>query len=310
MEPNQNLTYQSSALYKFLHKHRERILKDRTKTPENTALFLLYLGFSLKDSAPDVKAFSELECLVEDTFITALDILCKDDADEISRILRDYSDQIGLTRSKKPKRFDDEDIYQMILLGKEIFPEKSLEKIYEKIENVTKISKSQIKKKYYSFIQLTEKQTKLTEYCARNKTRREILHYYTRVFDLEVSYLPTYKEFFLDMVSAIDEVITHSHDRDLDAPNIDTPSALQDLIDYRKHLDIKKKNTPKWLMKVNEARPKQDYYEFKYYRTELEKYYSSKVIDKLPSLSFSDNLEAEAVFFNFFEATKPIKSNR
>ncbi|WP_219622326.1 hypothetical protein, partial [Vibrio parahaemolyticus] len=60
-------------------------------------------------------------------------------------------------RSKKPKRFDDEDIYQMILLGKEIFPEKSLEKIYEKIENVTKISKSQIKKKYYSFIQLTKK---------------------------------------------------------------------------------------------------------------------------------------------------------
>lgn len=88
MALKQDLNYQNSALYKFLHKHRERIFKDRTKTPENTALFLLYLGFSLKDSTPYTKGFSEVEYLIENTFITALDILCKDDADEIRAIVK------------------------------------------------------------------------------------------------------------------------------------------------------------------------------------------------------------------------------
>jgi hypothetical protein len=62
----------------------------------------------------------------------------------------------------------------MVLLGKEIFPEKPLEKIYEKIESVTKISKSQVKKKYYSFIQLTNNKPILKEHYARNKTQREV----------------------------------------------------------------------------------------------------------------------------------------
>ncbi|HCE1608040.1 TPA: hypothetical protein NGR90_005331 [Vibrio parahaemolyticus] len=309
MALKQDLNYQNSALYKFLHKHRERIFKDRTKTPENTALFLLYLGFSLKDSTPYTKGFSEVEYLIENTFITALDILCKDDADEINQILRDYSDQIGLTKNKKPKRFDDEDIYQMVLLGKEIFPEKPLEKIYEKIESVTKISKSQIKKKYYSFIQLTKNKPILKEHYARNRTRREVSHHWTNLFDLDIGFLPTYKDFFLDMVSAIDEVLEHSYHHHLGYPKIDTPSALQDLIDFHNHLNINKKENPSGLITLHEISYKQPYYEFKYYRTELEKYYSSKAINKLPSLSFSDELEKEAVFFNFFEATKPKKSN-
>ncbi|TOB58462.1 hypothetical protein, partial [Vibrio parahaemolyticus] len=69
------LSYKDSALYKFVHKHRERILKDRTKTPENTALFLLYLGFSLIESAPNKRFYTELQYLIDDTFAAALDIL-------------------------------------------------------------------------------------------------------------------------------------------------------------------------------------------------------------------------------------------
>lgn len=308
-----DLSYKDSALYKFVHKHRERILKDRTKTPENTALFLLYLGFSLIESAPNKRFYTELQYLIDDTFAAALDILCSENAEEIHQIMRDYSDQLGLTKSKKPKKIDDEDIYRMVLLGKEIFPKKSLEKIYEKIANVTKItklSKSQVKKKYYSFIQLNKEQTELTLYKARNKSKREVHQNMIRIFEFDITFLSSYKEFFLDMVSCFDEVVEHSHLHYSGFPSKETPSSIQSLMNFDNHLKLYKKSDYPWMIRLSEIGFSERHNEFKRYRDNLRKYYSSQSINKLPSLSYSDDLEAEAVFSNFFLLTKPLKSDR
>ncbi len=269
-----DLSYKNSALYKFVHKHRERILKDRTKTPENTALFLLYLGFSLIESAPNRRFYTELQYLIDDTFAAALDILCSENAEEINQIIRDYSNQLGLTKSKKPKKIDDEDIYRMVLLGKEIFPKKSLEKIYEKIENVTKItklSKSQVKKKYYSFIQLNKEQPELTLYRARNKSKREVYQHRMRIFELEVKFLPSYKDFFLDMASCIDEVLEHSQRHYLGFPSKETPSSIQSLMKFDNHLKLYKKSDYPRMTLFSHIGFSEEHNEFKRYRDNLRK---------------------------------------
>lgn len=201
----------------------------------------------------------------------------------------------------------------MVLLGKEIFPKKSLEKIYEKIANVTKItklSKSQVKKKYYSFIQLNKEQTELTLYGARNKSKREVYQNSIRIFEFDITFLSSYKEFFLDMAACVDEVVEHSHRHYSGFPSKETPSSIQSLMRFDNHLKLYKKSDCPWITRLSRIGFSEEHNEFRRYRDNLRKYYSSQSINKLPSLSYSDDLEAEAVFSNFFSLTKPLKSNK
>ena len=112
------------------------------------------------------------------------------------------------------------------------------------------------------------------------------------------------------MVSCFDEVVEHSHLHYSGFPSKETPSSIQSLMNFDNHLKLYKKSDYPWMIRLSEIGFSERHNEFKRYRDNLRKYYSSQSINKLPSLSYSDDLEAEAVFSNFFLLTKPLKSDR
>lgn len=190
--------HKSTDIYKFVMKHQRQIISNAQVSSKNSALLLLYIGFMLKDA--NLQSIDECT-LLENIFISsAIEMLASNSEQENRKAQRVLTDHLGLTKSKQVEKYTSSQIYELVRLARYEHPEKTLEKIYEIVGNVTETSKHQVKKKFLSQTQLLKKQTNFQNH---QELCQETLNKKNHKCDTEQS-LDKEKEFIIDMINSFE----------------------------------------------------------------------------------------------------------